>query len=266
MNDRHRHETDRTLTVQLNDDGITATARFGDEVKTVPIHNDENGKFYVSVTFEAGTFSTKEEPMGIRDFVTTQLDAEDPVCDGYGEYWPCHVNSDRLVHDLQAKRSVLARHANDPTSKYDKLACLGCPTNETDGGYTVEDIDDCPELQDLAWRWHTAEGWNMKWCPHYESYLVKETPDPKCGPFSLKFCTHCGAILGRVYEIDVLQRAALEALGLDPNRGILGLRMGAERIDLELTGGLDVTIEVADLTPEQRAAFEAYAFHPGAAR
>lgn len=256
----------RTWTLQLNDDGITATARFGDEVKTVPIRNDENGKPYVTVTFDFGTFSTKEEPMGIRDFITQKLDAEDTHCDGGGEYWSCHVNSERLAFDHQAKRSVLARHTNDPTSKYDPLACIGCPTSEIDGGYTVDDIADCPELQDLAWRWHTAEGWELAWCPHYETALIEQTTLTNRGRVYMVTCTHCGNGLGTKYEIDILKRAALEALGVDPSRGIVRFMMGAERISLELTDGRDIEFEVADLTPEQRTAFEAYATHPGAAR
>jgi hypothetical protein len=275
--------TDRTWTVKVNDDGRTATARFGDEVKTVPIETDENGKRYVTVAFDAGTFSTREQPMNIHDFITQQINEDERLAqaandDPYGD--DCwfdtgneHIGDhhqrhgpDRVLRDVASARGVLARHTNDPTSKHYPLACIGCPTDEIYGDHEVEDIADCPELQDLAWRWHTAEGWDPKWCPHYETHLVKETPDPQRGPFSLKFCTHCGDIRGRVYEIDVLRRAALEALGLDPNRGILRLLLGAEQIDLELTGGLDVTVEVADLTPEQRAAIEAYALHPGAAR
>jgi hypothetical protein len=227
--------------------------------------------------------------MNLREFVLKRLDADERTAHeaaeaiGNGEWGsgPLEVRSARLTlvahtvvpdhiarHDparvlraVKGARNIASRHTNDPTSRYDALACIGCPTNETDGGYTIDNIDECPELQDLAWRWHLEEGWNPKWCPHYDTDLIEETAHDDRGPVYLKNCTHCGAGLGREYSADWIKRTALHALGLNPHAGVHEIIMGAETLTIELTTG-DYDFPVRDLTTIQRGLITAYLNHP----
>jgi hypothetical protein len=162
-----------------------------------------------------------------------------------------------VLHGVAGARGIIDRHFNDGTG-YDAMACRGCPTSETDGDYTIDHIDECPELQDLAWRWHDHPDWDPRWCPHYKSHLVEETEHADYGRVYVKACTHCNAALGREYEADMLRRAALEALGLDRNASVIAISMGAETLTVELRTGRDLDIDVRELTAQQRNAIESY--------
>lgn len=168
----------------------------------------------------------------------------------------------RVLRGVAGSRGVIDRHFYDGTG-HGAMACRGCPTSETDGDYTIDHIDECPELQDLAWRWHDDPDWDPRWCSHYETRLVEETTHEDLGTVFMKTCTHCGAGLGRQYMSHMVARDVLEAFGLDARTGVVtAVSMGAETVTLELSSGRECDYDVRDLTDQQRAAIAAYLNQP----
>lgn len=53
----------------------------------------------------------------------------------------------RVLREVEAKRRTLARHS--PILTYGSMACDGCGWDREDGHH-VEDINECPELRDMA--------------------------------------------------------------------------------------------------------------------
>lgn len=73
---------------------------------------------------------------------------DDGVAVANGSYVADHIlrhDPARVLADVAAKRRILARHCTAGTTR----ACDGCGWDREDN-HNVEDIDDCPELRDLA--------------------------------------------------------------------------------------------------------------------
>lgn len=107
----------------------------------------------------------------------------------------------RTLAAVAAARGVLDRHTTDDTTSLYPMACIGCPTDMY-GDPDTEHIDECPELRDLAWRWHTADGWDPAWCPHYETHPVDISDQSTPRRAHINVCDHCGQQddTGRHYE------------------------------------------------------------------
>lgn len=64
-----------------------------------------------------------------------------------------HQGSARALAEVTAKRRVLARHRIDPERAGDRMwarACIGCGTAGDCDDPVTEDINNCPELLDMA--------------------------------------------------------------------------------------------------------------------
>lgn len=126
------------------------------------------------------------------DWVLTYGHHGRPMAPGLLDHIARH-DPKRVLLDVAAARDVLARHFNDSTSRFDAMACIGCP-GDRDGGYTVEHVNDCPELQALAWRWSDHSDWSLKWCPHLEGRREVEVTEVQDARYCYtNACTRCGS-------------------------------------------------------------------------
>lgn len=71
------------------------------------------------------------------------------------------------LREVEAKRRIMARHKPVGPSRYrtvrDELNCEGCGWEGEHGDPVTEDIDECPELRDLASIYEGAPGWQERW-------------------------------------------------------------------------------------------------------
>lgn len=106
---------------------------------------------------------------------------------------------DQALREVAAKRRVLDRHT--PTKVATTVYCDGCP-GDADGFPDVE-LNDCPELQDLAYIWNDHEDWNPRWCPHVEGRHEAAVPElpPARGAYT-NACNRCGTGDGWHYRKD----------------------------------------------------------------
>jgi hypothetical protein len=97
----------------------------------------------------------------------------------------------RVLREVAAKRHIMERHcaSTPPYVQY----CQGCSEESL--------LEDCPELQDMAFVWNEHEDWNQEWCPHVEGRHeadVTEVP-PARGCYT-NACNRCGADDGWHYR------------------------------------------------------------------
>lgn len=88
--------------------------------------------------------------MDLHAWITQQVDTVERLL-GEGEWPPSQTGGVRLR--CEADRRILARHDTDPTRASDRLfatACHGCGTYGDCDDPAVENLNDCPELLDLA--------------------------------------------------------------------------------------------------------------------
>jgi hypothetical protein len=101
---------------------------------------------------------------------------------------------DRALREVAAKRRVMERHK--PTGNdYPPEACDGCGSHMEWGDLEPDtpDINNCPELQDLAYIWNEHEDWNQEWCPHVEGrHEVAVTEVPPARGCYTNACNRCG--------------------------------------------------------------------------
>lgn len=105
----------------------------------------------------------------------------------------------RAIREAAAKRRVLERHT--PTKVATTVYCDGCPTDQD--GFPGTELNDCPELQDLAYIWNDHEDWNQAWCPHVEGRHETDVPElPPARAAYTNTCNRCGAGDGWHYRKD----------------------------------------------------------------
>ncbi len=72
----------------------------------------------------------------------------------------------RVLAEVEAKRRVLARHRIDPEEAGDWLwrdACKGCGAEGDCDDPVTQDINDCPELRDMAAVWSAHPDYRPEW-------------------------------------------------------------------------------------------------------
>lgn len=73
----------------------------------------------------------------------------------------------RVLREVAAMRRILVRHKPVGPSRYrtvrDELNCEGCGWEGEHGDPVTENIDECPELRDLASIYEGALGWQERW-------------------------------------------------------------------------------------------------------
>lgn len=84
--------------------------------------------------------------MDLHAWITQQVDRTEQLI-GENEWPPSQVEGIRL--HCEADRRILARHRLDPDITYEP-ACKGCGTYGDYGLSNVDNLNDCPELLDLA--------------------------------------------------------------------------------------------------------------------
>jgi hypothetical protein len=107
----------------------------------------------------------------------------------------------RALRQVEAGRAILKAHPLD--TEYDHVAaCRACQW-DVDCGAPRDDLEPsdcpCPTLRNLAWTWHTEQGWDMAWCPHHEEDHAEVD---HAGPFRAfkRTCRHCQADLGKLLK------------------------------------------------------------------
>jgi hypothetical protein len=119
---------------------------------------------------------------------------------GAGEHIIRHDPA-RVLREVGAGRHILKAHPID--TEYDQVAaCRACQW-DVDCGAPRDDLEPsdcpCPTLRNLAWTWHTEQGWDMAWCPHHEEDHTEVDHE---GPFRAfkRTCRHCQADLGKLLK------------------------------------------------------------------
>lgn len=84
--------------------------------------------------------------MDLHAWITQQVDAVERLIDE-GEFPPSQ--DDAVLRRCEADRRILARHRIDPNVTYEP-ACEGCGTYGDMELSNVDNLNDCPELLDLA--------------------------------------------------------------------------------------------------------------------
>jgi hypothetical protein len=84
--------------------------------------------------------------MDLHAWITQQVEQREWLIDE-NEWPPSQVEGVRLR--CESDRRILARHRLDPTVTYEP-ACEGCGTYGDVGLSNVDNLNDCPELLDLA--------------------------------------------------------------------------------------------------------------------
>lgn len=118
-----------------------------------------------------------------------------------------------IMRAVEAARDIVDRH--HPASEKEQhlhyetspgRACVGCGDYSDDMGgiqWNVEDIEDCPELRALAWRWNHLQGWDSRWCLHLTTKNVNATSfeDRVRGAHTyIKVCRRCDQQIGDLHE------------------------------------------------------------------
>jgi len=97
----------------------------------------------------------------------------------------------RVLREITAKRRVLDRHCrseDDTVTDY----CTACTSGDY-AGYPDVELDDCPELQDIAYIWNDHSDWNQRWCPHVEGrHEADVTELPPARRAYTNACNRCG--------------------------------------------------------------------------
>lgn len=118
-----------------------------------------------------------------------------------------------VMRAVEAARDVVGRH-RPATEKEENAghygepgkACVGCGDYDTDMGHlewNVDDIDECPELRSLAWRWNHHHKWDKRWCLHLGAKEVNATSfeDRARGIRTfVNVCRRCEQQIGDVHE------------------------------------------------------------------
>lgn len=158
--------------------------------------------------------------MTLRDFIARQLEADEAAARAAAvdvERAPIYLSAAmaegnhrhglaRALRDGEAARSILDRHTPLPpgprSRKRDPRPCEGCNFDYGDIWHAIDNIEDCPELHDLAWRWHTEQDWDPRWCPHHRVHPVETTAHSDPRRVVVNICDHCGGQdrTGRHYE------------------------------------------------------------------
>jgi hypothetical protein len=71
----------------------------------------------------------------------------------------------RVLREVEAKRRVMERHCLSDATKFTAYCAGGHYDSD---GYPEVELQDCPELQDMAFIWNDHEDWSNAWCPHVE--------------------------------------------------------------------------------------------------
>lgn len=91
------------------------------------------------------------------------FDIKDGVCVGFDELLAFLTRHDpaRVLREVAAKRRVMERHYRyDGSALYDY--CAGCPSGD-DSGYPEVELNDCPELRDLAAPYSNHPDFDPNW-------------------------------------------------------------------------------------------------------
>lgn len=70
-----------------------------------------------------------------------------------------------VLADIAAKRRILARHRTLADEGGHPTACVGCGGIGVEGDWRTENINDCPELRDLASAYSDRPGYRQEWAP-----------------------------------------------------------------------------------------------------
>jgi hypothetical protein len=78
----------------------------------------------------------------------------------------------RVLREVAAKKAIMARHcvdedAADPRFRHPKprIPCRGCGWDDQQGTWATYNINDCPELRDLAAVYADRPGYREEWRP-----------------------------------------------------------------------------------------------------
>jgi hypothetical protein len=76
-----------------------------------------------------------------------------------------HHSPERVLREVEAKRRIMERHRryDGIGSKYTDY-CEGCPSGD-DSGYPEVELDECPELRDLAAVYSDHPDYREEWRP-----------------------------------------------------------------------------------------------------
>jgi len=82
------------------------------------------------------------------------------MTDSYGQHIARHDPA-RVLREVAAKRRVMERHSADPTyTPVDRWYCLGCGNDDMG---PLSEIEDCPELRDLAAPYSDHPDYRQEW-------------------------------------------------------------------------------------------------------
>lgn len=69
----------------------------------------------------------------------------------------------RVLREVEAKRRIMERHSRDDSFLKDADYCRGCPPDTI--GFPEVELNDCPELRDLAAVYSDHEAYQAEWRP-----------------------------------------------------------------------------------------------------
>lgn len=111
---------------------------------------------------------------------------------------------------LDSARDIVRRHrpATEEERRYHggESPCVGCGDYDTgDGGteWNVGDINGCPELHALAWRWSHHRKWEQRWCLHVTTENINTTTlaeRARSIRSYIEVCRRCGEQIGGPHE------------------------------------------------------------------
>lgn len=173
------------LTARLAEDEATARAATAGPWRYNP------GKHYRrewTVEFEESVFAGPTGDSATSIALTGESDDLQSMADAAHI---AHHDPARVLREVAAKRRIMERHSRYDGSKHLDY-CAGCSSGD-DSGYPDVALEDCPELQDMAFIWNENEDWSIAWCPHVEGRYatpVLELP-PARGCYT-NACNRCG--------------------------------------------------------------------------
>jgi hypothetical protein len=163
-------------------------ARLKDEAEAAQKIPSGHPVEYLALVFKAHGMDKKP---GDGDELLGVLWAAEHLAD-YARRWP-QLNDfrARVLREVAAKRRVMERHSLSDASRITAY-CAGCPSGD-DSGYPDTELQDCPELQDMAFVWNDHEDWSTAWCPHVEGRTRVAVSDPRAPEGShTNACNRCG--------------------------------------------------------------------------
>lgn len=112
-------------------------------------------------------------------------------------------------------RDIVKRHrpATEEERRYrfgGESPCVGCGEYDATGGdteFNTGDINNCPELRALAWRWSYHRKWEKRWCLHVTienvntTTLAERARDVRS---YIEVCRRCGEQIGEPHEVRLI--------------------------------------------------------------